>query len=264
MASHAATATELGHHHGEEEHPPPVIWSAKTPINLMGMLFFIGSEIALFGSFFMAYFFLRVVGDADYQSWAETIGHAIPLKVATINSLILFSSSVTIHWAEICLKRSARGWQAIWLAATLLLGIAFMSIQVLEYSDLVAEQVGPTKSAYSSVFFSITGLHGSHVLVGAILLAVMLVRTLRGHYGPGSEQHVGFRSMAVYWHFVDLVWVFVFSLLYLPGKISGDESWADEKVFGLTGPVAMGVGVAVLLVLAFGMPKLLGKEAPKH
>ena len=71
MSAHAATADHLHH---DEEHPPEVIWSAKTPINLMGMLFFIGSEIALFGSFFMSYFFIRVAGEADYSSWAHQVG----------------------------------------------------------------------------------------------------------------------------------------------------------------------------------------------
>lgn len=85
------------------------------------------------------------------------------------------------------------------------------SIQIIEYKNLVIhDSIGPSTSAYSSAFFSLTGLHGTHVLVGAILLCIMLVRTLRGHYSPEPSQHVGFKTMSVYWHFVDLVWVFVF------------------------------------------------------
>ena len=233
------------------------------PIGLMGIMFFIASEIALFGSFFMAYFFIRVAQSADYQSWELQMGHAVPLKVATLNSLILFSSSVTIHWAEICLRRGARGWQAIWLASTLVLGSTFLSIQIMEYGSLVKdENIGPSNSAYSSVFFSLTGLHGSHVAVGAILLAVLLVRTLRGHYGAEASQHVGFRSMSVYWHFVDAVWVFVFGLIYIPGNW---DRWNDTSVIaGLSGPVVMAVGVLVLAFLGLVLPKLLGKEAPAH
>lgn len=257
MASHAATAADLHHH--DEEHPPEVIWSAKTPINLMGMLFFIGSEIALFGAFFMSYFFIRVAGTADYSSWATQIGEILPMGVVTINSLILFSSSVTCHYAEISLMRGARGWMKLWLALTIVLGATFLGIQIFEYSELVMhETLGPSTSAYSSVFFSLTGLHGSHVFVGLILLTVMLTRTLRGHYGPAADKHVGFRTMSVYWHFVDLVWVAVFLLIYVPGNW---ERWGDTDVFGLSGHVVF-FGGAALIILLLNLPKLVGKGFP--
>lgn len=221
------------------------------PVGLMGMLFFIGSEIALFGSFFMAYFFIRIAQVADYSTWAHEIGHAIPLSVATFNSLILFTSSVTIHYATIALKRGARGWQAIWLAATLVLGLTFLGIQIMEYGNLVLdEKVGPSSNAYSSVFFSITGLHGSHVAVGAILLTVLLVRTLRGHYGQTFEQHVGFEAMSIYWHFVDAVWVFVFGLIYLPGNL---ERW-DQALVMLAG--------LLVLVALFFLPNFVLRNRP--
>jgi cytochrome c oxidase subunit 3 len=236
-----------------EEHPPPIVWSAKMPVGIMGMLFFIGSEIALFGSFFMAYFFIRVAQVADYSNWAQLMGDAIPLSVATYNSLILFASSVTIHWAGHALRRGARGWQSIWLALTLLLGVIFLAIQLFEYGALVNhEYVGPSTSAYSSVFFSITGLHGSHVLVGAILLTIMLVRSIRGHYGPSPDKHVGWEAMSIYWHFVDLVWVFVLGLIYLPGNIGRWEEW----------PI-MAAGVAVLFVL-WHLPRFIGKAGHAH
>jgi cytochrome c oxidase subunit 3 len=238
------------------------VWSARTPIGLMGMLFFIGSEIALFGSFFMAYFFIRVAGEADYSSWATQMGDHLPMGVVTLNSLILFSSSVTIHYAEICLMRGSRGWQAIWIALTAVLGFTFLGIQILEYAELIGhEHLGPSNSAYSSVFFSLTGLHGSHVAVGGILLLIMLARTLRGHYAPDPDKHVGFRTMAIYWHFVDVVWIFVFGLIYVPGNW---KSWSDETVLGMPGNVTFFVGAGIILFLMFGLPKLLGKTAPKH
>ena len=252
MASHAASAAELSHH--DEEHPPPMIWSAKTPINLMGMLFFIGSEIALFGSFFMSYFFLRVAGEADYSSWAAQVGDVLPMNVVTFNSLVLFSSSVTIHYAEISLLRGSRFGMKLWLALTILLGAIFLGVQIMEYAELVGhESLGPSTSAYSSVFFSLTGIHGSHVLVGLLLLTVMLVRTVRGHYGTEASQHVGFRTMSIYWHFVDVVWIFVFGLLYVPGNW---DRWGSDKwiFFG---------GAAAIIVL-LNLPRLIGKGAPKH
>lgn len=244
---------DVAHGHHDDEHPPPVVWSARMPIGLMGMFFFIGSEIALFGSFFMLYFFIRVSRLADYSSWAEQMGHAIPLDVATVNSLILFSSSVTIHYATIALKRNARGWLPVWVFLTLALGLTFLTIQILEYGNLIGdEKIGPSTSAYSSVFFSLTGLHGSHVFVGAILLTILLVRSLRGHYGVAADQHVGFEAMSVYWHFVDAVWIFVFGLIYLPGNIG---HWEDMPLF-------VG-GVVAILVAMFALPGLVGKGAPK-
>ena len=257
MASHAATTAEL--HHNDEEHPPPVVWSSKTPINLMGMLFFIGSEIALFGAFFMSYFFLRVAGTADYSSWALQIGEVLPMGLVTINSLILFSSSVTCHYAEISLMRGSRGWMKIWLASTIALGVTFLGIQIYEYVELVThESLGPSTSAYSSVFFSLTGIHGSHVLVGLILLTVMLTRTLRGHYGPEADKHVGFRTMSVYWHFVDLVWVAVFMLIYVPGNW---ERWGDTTVLGMNGHILF-FGGAATIILLLNLPRLIGKGFP--
>ncbi len=249
MASHAATAADIHH---DEEHPPPVIWSARTPINLMGMFYFIGSEIALFGAFFMSYFFLRVAGVADYSSWAHQIGDVLPMRVVTFNSLILFSSSVTIHYAEIALMRGARAMMKLWIFLTIVLGAVFLSIQIREYSELIGhEHLGPSTSAYSSVFFSLTGIHGSHVLVGLILLTVMFTRSVRGHYSAQPDKHVGFRTMSVYWHFVDLIWVFVFSLIYVPGNW---DRW-DEK------PIFFG-GAAVIIVL-LNLPKMIGKGFPK-
>lgn len=258
MASHVGTATSLQH---DEEHPPPIIWSARTPINLIGMLFFIGSEIALFGAFFMSYFFLRVAGEADYSSWAAQIGDILPMGIVTINSLILFSSSVAIHYAEISLLRGSRGGMKLWLGATIVLGSIFLGIQIYEYAALVGhDSLGPSTSAYSSVFFSLTGIHGFHVFVGLVMLTVLFTRTMRGHYGPEASQHVGFRTMSVYWHFVDIIWIFVFGLLYVPGNW---ERWGDERVFGMSGNVVFFVGAAVIIFL-LNLPRIIGKGAPKH
>ena len=113
MASHAATATDLHHH--DEEHPPEVIWSSKTPINLMGMLFFIGSEIALFGSFFMSYFFLRIAGEADYSSWAAQVGEIL----AMARSSKLSSAACCRAWrtSRRLIRACLRGCGCRWIRA---------------------------------------------------------------------------------------------------------------------------------------------------
>jgi cytochrome c oxidase subunit 3 len=256
-----SSTTAVGHSH-DEEHPPPIIWSAKTPVGLMGMLYFIGSELALFGSFFMSYFFLRVAHSAQYSSWAHQIGDVLPMNVVTYNSLILFSSSVTIHYAEIALTRGARKWQAGWLAATIVLGFTFLGVQINEYRNLLGnDYIGPSTSAFSSVFFSLTGLHGLHVALGGMLLIILLVRTLRGHYGVEPSQHIGFRTMSTYWHFVDMIWIAVFGLIYVPGNW---DRWQHTHVFGgIPGNLAFGLG-AVLIIFLLNAPKLIGKGSPKH
>src|SRR4051812_32463127 len=140
--------------HAHEEHPPPFHSSSRMPWQIMGMLFFIGSETALFGSFFMAYFFIRVAQVSHFQSWAHSWGEAFPLALATKNSLILFSSSVTIHWAGLALKRNARAWHQLWLGLTLVLGLTFFAFQVYEYGNLIKDDhIGPSTNAYSTVFF---------------------------------------------------------------------------------------------------------------
>lgn len=200
--------------HAHEEHPPAVVPSAKMDSGIMGMLFFIGSEIALFGAFFMAYFFIRVVGESDFESWHTAFGEHVPVSVAAINTVILLSSSVTLHMGLNGIKKGNRKALSRWTFLTLILGLTFLSIQINEYRNLVtAEDIGPTTNAYSSIFFCLTGLHGFHVLVGATLLGIILTRSLRGHYS--AEHHHGLEAMGVYWHFVDIVWVFVFSAFYL-------------------------------------------------
>ncbi|MCB0905393.1 MAG: heme-copper oxidase subunit III, partial [Actinobacteria bacterium] len=159
----------------------------------------------------------------------------------------------TIHYAEIALLRGSRGGMKLWLALTILLGGTFLGIQIAEYTKLIGDEfLGPTTSAYSSVFFSLTGIHGSHVFVGLILLTVMLVRTMRGHYGPSPDKHVGFRTMSIYWHFVDVVWIFVFGLLYVPGNW---DRWSEKPIF---------FGGAIVIILLLNLPKLIGKGAPRH
>ena len=93
------------------------------------------------------------------------------------------------------------------------MGLTFLGLQIREYTLLHVEGFTPEHGAFASVFFALTGLHGMHVLVGAILLAIALVRTLRGHYSPGK--HMGVELSGIYWHFVDVVWVVLYTLVYL-------------------------------------------------
>jgi cytochrome c oxidase subunit 3 len=124
------------------------------------------------------------------------------------------SSSVTITLAHHALKKNKRGPLKAWLAATILLGAAFLFFQVEEYIEAYTE-LGLTLGSgiYGATFFMLTGFHGAHVTLGTIILIVMLVRITRGHFD--ADQHFGFEAAAWYWHFVDVVWLGLFVFVYV-------------------------------------------------
>ncbi len=215
------TATPVTHdpadvHHDDHDHPPPSHSSSRHPWGIIGIYTFIISEIALFGSFFMAYFIIRVIGAVDYAEWQEAFAQAIPLEIALINTAILLSSSIWIWFAERGFKQGNKRALVFWLSMTILFGSVFLGIQIYEYAELVTHKdIGPSSNAFSSVFFMITGLHGSHVLVGLILLGMLLVRAVKGRYELGTHPPQGFMASVIYWHFVDVVWIVVLTTLYL-------------------------------------------------
>jgi cytochrome c oxidase subunit 3 len=130
-----------------------------------------------------------------------------------INTVILVTSSVTITLAHWALKKNYRGPLKIWLALTVLLGSVFLVFQVVEYVEAYHE-LGLTMASgiYGSTFFMLTGFHGAHVTLGTIMLAVMLIRTMRGHFTP--DDHFAFEAASWYWHFVDVVWLGLFTFVY--------------------------------------------------
>ena len=133
--------------------------------------------------------------------------------IPALNTAILLTSGVTLTIAHHALKDNRRGILAMFLAITVLLGIAFMGFQVYEYSHAYSElNLKLSSGIYGSTFFMLTGFHGLHVTIGAIMLSVMLVRVLRGHFTP--TRHFAFEATAWYWHFVDVVWLGLFIFVY--------------------------------------------------
>ncbi|MGB1236932.1 MAG: cytochrome c oxidase subunit 3 [Pseudomonadales bacterium] len=207
-----------------------------------GMGWFISSEVMFFAAFFGALFYIRVLavpwlggeGDKGVSSmlwqgftaqWplmttpdpAQFKGPEAlvdPWHIPLLNTILLLSSSVTITSAHKALKRDKRHWCALWLGATVVLGIVFLYYQVLEY-HLAYTELGLTLNAgiYGSTFFILTGFHGLHVTLGTIMLLCILVRILEGHFN--SKKHFGFEAVAWYWHFVDVVWVGLFLFVYI-------------------------------------------------
>ncbi|HVE68185.1 MAG TPA: cytochrome c oxidase subunit 3 [Solirubrobacteraceae bacterium] len=197
-----AAAVAHHDHHG----PPEANRSSRVEPQLLGMLLFIISEIMIFGAFFTAYFFIRVV---QAEEWPAA-GTELPVAIAGINTAILLSSSVTLHWAESALKRDNRAGFRAGMLTTFLLGLAFLFIQVNEYVHI---GFSPQDHAQGSIFYGLTGLHGAHVFIGLLLLGMVTIRAFRGHFS--AQSHRGVEIPGIYWHFVDVMWIVVYSTIYI-------------------------------------------------
>jgi cytochrome c oxidase subunit 3 len=202
-----AASIAAGHGHEEHHHGPPAAnRSSRVEPQLLGMLLFIISEIMVFGAFFTAYFFIRVVGGADWPAQ----GTELPKLIAFVNTCILVSSSLTMHWALEGAKRNNRFALQAGITTTFLLGCTFLFVQINEYVHI---GFSPQDFAQGSVFYGLTGLHGAHVFIGLTLLAMVVVRSFRGHFSP--EEHRGVEVPGIYWHFVDVMWIIVYVSVYV-------------------------------------------------
>ena len=208
------------------------------------MGWFIVSEVMFFAAFFGALFYIRQfsipwIGDNEWfaPGWDATWPTAgpkgpIPLDIHTmpsgpeqftpmgawgipfINTLILLSSGVTVTWAHWGLKKNNRAQLVTGLFLTVALGITFLCLQAYEYVHAYTELNLTMKAgAYGSTFYMLTGFHGFHVTLGTIMLIVILGRSVKGHFT--ADRHFGFEGVAWYWHFVDVVWLFLFIFVYL-------------------------------------------------
>ena len=194
--------------HAEAHHGPPIAnQSSRVDSSTLGMLLFIASEIMLFGSFFTAYFFVRVVNGAT--AWPPHPFH-LPVFVAGVNTIILLTSSFTMHWSLQAIKRGNRAGLQAGLVLTFLMGLTFLATQVTEYARI---GFAPRDNSFTTIFFCLTGLHGAHVFVGLTILLAMTVRSFRGHFTP--DHHHGVEIGGIYWHFVDVMWVVVYATVYL-------------------------------------------------
>ena len=207
-----------------------------------GMSWFIFSEVMFFAAFFGALFYIRMwsgpwlggegdkgvanmlwegfeyswpmLQNPDSKLFPPPSGVIDPWHLPLVNTTLLVSSSFTIPFAHHALQKNHRGPLKAWLAATIVLALAFLFFQVEEYIEAYTE-LGLTLGSgiYGATFFMLTGFHGAHVTLGTIILIVMLVRITRGHFD--ADQHFGFEAAAWYWHFVDVVWLGLFIFVYV-------------------------------------------------
>jgi cytochrome c oxidase subunit 3 len=201
-------AAAIGHAGGHAEHhgPPAAHRSSRVDAPTLGMLLFIISEVMIFGAFFTAYFFIRVV---NHDPWPAH-GTVLPEAVAGVNTAILLSSSLTLHWALTSVKSGNRFGLRAGMVATFCLGLTFLFVQINEY---VHVGFAPAYSAQSTIFYSLTGLHGAHVFIGLCALLMVTIRAFRGHYD--EKNHLGMEVPGIYWHFVDVMWVIVYLSVYV-------------------------------------------------
>ena len=203
----ASISVGHGAEHEHEHHgPPPANRSSRIEAQFLGMLLFIISEVMLFGAFFTAYFFIRVV---NHDHWPAT-GTKLPVLVAGINTAILLSSSLTMHWALVSAKNENRFGMRAGLVTTFLLGVTFLTVQINEYVHI---GFAPHDHAQGTIFYGLTGLHGAHVFVGLTLLTFATIRAFRGHFS--AKEHRGVEVPGIYWHFVDVMWVIVYTTVYI-------------------------------------------------
>jgi cytochrome c oxidase subunit 3 len=180
------------------------------------MILFIASEVMFFLAWFWAFF-----DSAIFPSAVESVGGVWPPKgievldpwgFPLLNTLILLCSGTTVTWAHHSLIHGDRNGLKAGLWCTILLGFTFTCVQAYEYAHAPFAFKG---SIYGATFFMATGFHGFHVIVGTIFLTVCLIRAYKGDFTP--RQHFGFEAAAWYWHFVDVVWLFLFTSIYLWG-----------------------------------------------
>lgn len=202
--SEAAAVAEHGHGHGAVEA------EASFERARMGMWFFLASEIMMFGAFIAVYIVLRIgnreVFDPGY------IAHFLNWKVGALNTAVLILSSFTMVMAVDAIRKNQRGKSAALIAATALLGVAFLVVKIIfEYLHDYHLGIGPGTSVFWSCYFFLTGFHGFHVLCGVVYLLGLLPFMSRF----SAERHAHVELGGLYWHLVDVVWIFLFPMLYL-------------------------------------------------
>lgn len=199
-----------------------------------GMMLFIASEVMFFVAFFWMFFEMSIFNEArahipEVGTWADTakawatwppkgVETLDAWQLPLLNTVILLLSGTTVTWAHHALAQGDRNATKIGLIITVALGVLFTAVQAYEYQHIIHEHLFFNEEAvnsglYGSIFFMATGFHGFHVLVGTIFLLVCLLRLLAGGFTP--QKHFGFEAAAWYWHFVDVVWLFLFAFVYV-------------------------------------------------
>ena len=221
---HAALAAHGHEHHPRLQHHFDSL-EQQLYASTFGMWVFLVTEVLFFGGMFMAYILYRIW-------YPEMFVHAsshLSVPLGTFNTAVLIGSSLTMAYAVNAAQRGAKPReQVMWLVGTMILGTIFLGVKVIEYADKFHHHLVPgpnfhfedpafqgTAQIYYSLYFSLTGLHATHMIVGMVIMAVIARMAAKGEFN--AEWYTPVEIMGLYWHFVDLIWIFLFPLLYLIG-----------------------------------------------
>ena len=201
----------LGHHDEHDANHDAVIYQETRDMRLMGFVLFLVSDVVLFSSYIFAYIYLR----DSIPTWPPIVdGHQLPrldTAFAAVNSVVLFGSGVTMHYAMENWKHANVKRFNLFMGLTILLGAGFLGGQAYEYAH--AQIGGWSGNTFGASFFTLTGMHGLHVFLGVCFLIALWIQTKAGVYD--DHRYFGLTAGALYWHFVDVIWVALFFLFYL-------------------------------------------------
>jgi cytochrome c oxidase subunit III len=221
---HAALAAHGHEHHPRLQHHFDSL-EQQLYASTFGMWVFLVTEVLFFGGLFMAYILYRTW----YPDMFVAASHHLSIPLGTFNTAVLIGSSLTMAYAVNAAQRGAKPReQVMWLVGTMILGAIFLGVKVIEYSDKINHHLVPgpnfhfdnpafqgTAQIYYSLYFALTGLHATHMIIGMVIMAIIARMAAKGQFTP--EWYTPVEIMGLYWHFVDLIWIFLFPLLYLIG-----------------------------------------------
>jgi len=194
------------HHGGVDQ-----LYAETRELRLQGFLLFLVSDVVLFSSFIFAYLYMRSSG----QGWPPPGIGRLDVAFAALNSVVLFGSGATMHYALENWKHGHFNRYALLMVATIILGAAFLGGQGYEYTNLIYNEhvTWAGSGVFGASFFTLTGMHGFHVFVGVWYLTILLLQSVQGIYT--KDKYFGLTAGTLYWHFVDVIWVVLFSIFYL-------------------------------------------------
>jgi len=197
-----------GHAHDDG---PDQLYVETRELRLQGFLLFLVSDVVLFCSFIFAYLYLRNSG----QGWPPAGISRLDVAFAAFNSMVLFGSGCTMHYALENWKHNNFNKYVACMVATIILGVTFLGGQGYEYTTLMLKDhvTWSGSGIFGASFFTLTGMHGFHVAVGVIYLSILLLQSIHGTYT--KDKYFGLTAGTLYWHFVDVIWVVLFSIFYL-------------------------------------------------
>jgi heme/copper-type cytochrome/quinol oxidase subunit 3 len=189
--------------------PPDREFGAGVYNEKVGMWIFLGSEVMFFTALIGSYIILRV---AHPEAWAAP-GKVLNVPVTAVNTFLLICSSVTMVKAFAAIQDGDQRMLLRWLIATVLIGASFVGVQIYEYTHLIEKGFIPSEGLYGSTFYTMTGFHGFHVTMGVLCMIYVTWKAFRRKYT--AQDHRGVEVIGLYWHFVDLVWIILFTIVYL-------------------------------------------------